>query len=123
MVDGLGRDDELLGDLRVAHSGRDQPEYVELACGEAAGVLAGRRSRPLTQVAHAPAAEAAHDDRGGTPGAQALPLLDGAPDAQPGLRVREGERGLVRAAELGPEPRRVLGLAGEHPRERLRRAD
>src|SRR5215475_11883201 len=103
MVDGLDRDEQLLGDLRVREPGADELEDLTLAAGQPERVLARRcarpgRDRPDGEPAHLLPSE---PDRGRRAevdeGPQRLTqrVLVGTPE--------QGQRGLVGAAQLGPQ--------------------
>ena len=66
MVDGLGREKQALGDLRVAEAVRHEAQDLSLARGEIRGVAKRGRPRTARNAAHSFAAEPArHDGRGG----------------------------------------------------------
>src|SRR5581483_2974794 len=63
VVDGALRDDEPLGDLGVPHAPGHEREHVELAGGQAGGVVARRRPRAAGHAAHAALSQPAPDGR------------------------------------------------------------
>lgn len=111
MIDGLGGDEQLRGDLRVGVPGADQVEHLTLAPGQAERVLAGRGSRP---GGDRPDAEPTHlvpgDLRGGG-GAEAGEDVQGLAQCRLIRRVVQGQRGVVRAAQACPRPGGLLPVA------------
>jgi len=64
MIDRLLRDDQTLGDLRIAQSLGEQGEHLELAGGETGRVITRPWTRPARHAAHASLAQSPGDDRG-----------------------------------------------------------
>ena len=64
MVDRPHREEEPLGDLAVAKARGEELEHLELACGQARGIVAGRLARASRQPADAQLTQAPGDDRG-----------------------------------------------------------
>ena len=119
VLDGLGGEEQALGDVAVAQAVGDQGEDLELARGELRRVLARRRPRAARQVGRAAPAQLARDHGGGRHRAQALELVVRAPLRRLVARAGERERCLVRAAERGPALGGLLEGAGELERVRL----
>src|SRR4051794_32465045 len=107
VVDGALGDDEPLGDLGVPQPLGDEGEDLELARREPGGVLLRRGPRPAREATGAALAEPAGQDRRSGAGAELLELVERLPERLLRAGVGEGERGLVRAAELPP----VVGSA------------
>ena len=111
MIDGLGGDEQLRGDLGVGVPGADQVENLTLAPGQPERVRAGRGPRP---GGDRPDAEPAHllpGELGGGRGAEAGEDLQGLAQRRLLRRVVQGQRGLVRAAQAGPQPGGLLPVA------------
>jgi len=113
---GLGRDEQLVGDLAVAAPGRDQPQYLELPRRESQPVRLGRRGVPVAVRAErdpGPPGEQG-DVVTQRPGAETLRELGST--AQP-----DSAAGPVAGAERllgGPEQGKCqrIGLTGRLPR-------
>src|SRR5215472_4684454 len=101
MIDGLLREEQAVGDVRIPQPPGDKCEHFLFPGGEVRGVLARCRTRSAWEAAHATFAEPARDDRCGLLRAQSLKL---AVCAKRVVIVRFGERecGLVGTAELAP---------------------
>ena len=91
----------------------DRLEHLELARGEMRGILARGAVGPARHATRPALAQALGDDRRGRPRAEAVQLQQAASQSVVVFGIAEGERRLVRAAELGPEARRLLPVARE----------
>ena len=102
-VDRLLREEETLGDFRVAKPLRDEREHLELARCQVRRVLSCRGARSPRQGAGAALAQSASDDRRCRTGAEALELGQRAAQGIVVVCVSQRQGGLVGAADLGPE--------------------
>src|SRR5438874_103779 len=105
MIDGLRREMETRGDVRVAQTFVDEPEDLQLARGESGGIRACR----LTRTAHAERAKFLANDVDQIVVAELLENFDGALQQIDVATISQRERFIVRIA--GRWPRRRSGIA------------
>ena len=113
MVDGSGRQEEPLGDLRVLEPLRDELQHLDLARREGRGVLPGPGRGPRGSPRAPERAQAARDDRGGGTGAELVQLVECPPEC-----VFVVGAGRVRAqprtgARLRPQLGSACAVAGD----------
>ncbi len=119
VVDRARGEEETLGDLRVPQSLRDESEHLELPRRQLRGVGPGRPARPARDVACADLAEASRDHGSEGCGAHALELGQRLAQRLLVLRLRKGERRLVRTSDCTPRRSRSMPVAREVERPGL----
>src|SRR6266508_1969107 len=102
MIDRPLGEHQPLGDFGIAQSFGDESEHLLLARCEAAWILPRRRTRSPRQPTSPAFAQTACDERRRRPRIQPLQFLQRAPQRLLLVRVRQCERSLVGAADLGP---------------------
>src|SRR6266545_7238174 len=113
---------EPLGDLGVAEPLGDESEHLELTRSQPGGILLRRRAWPPGQPACAALAQAASNDGGSRLRAEAVQLVQSAPDRLLVVGIEERERGLIRRFEVGPQLGGAPPVACYLSRPRLARA-
>ena len=118
--DGLGSEEEPLGNLGVAQPLREQPEYLGLAGGQAGGMrrVAGRGPRGRSRTPSV--AQTAQGQRGGGLRAERFEHRQRGTQRVGVIELGAGEGGFVWAAACVPGSRGFGPVARDLERERLR---
>src|SRR6266542_2085068 len=119
VVDRLRRDGQTVCDLRVPETRGDQLEHLELARRQVGGIAPCRNARTSRQAARATLAQTARDNARGGTSAQPVQLVERTANDILLVGLGQGEGGLVRTIELGPELGRSCPVARDLDRVRL----
>src|SRR4051794_39836278 len=106
MIDGLGRHDELIGDVDVPQALADQTQDIELSSRQTRRIRSGRRPRATRNGAQTELAHPPYNDRGSGVGAERVVDVERGTQVVGVVAPEERERLFVWTTELAPGGRR-----------------